>query len=311
MSKQPTDTLPTVFLFPGQGAHTPDMRRMVELHAPDLCALCEELCDDDPFARAAESTRFAQPAIYCASLAAWRALAHRRAPLALAGHSLGELSALAAAGAITPADGLRLALKRGALMAEASERGEPQGMLALRAPSAEQLAEICASADLFIANRNSPRQVVLAGTLRAIAQAATAAGELGVRSLTLDVRGAYHTPLMASAVEPFAAALAQLPISEPKLPVYSCISAAPFVDIRRELARALTTPVSWQRLMAELWALGARRLIDVGPGQVLAGLARHCLPDAEICGPSSLLQQRPGTRQNDGEQLQEKTFDGR
>lgn len=298
-------------LFPGQGAHAPGMRRTAEQHAPELCALCDRLLGEDPFARAADSTRFAQPAIYCASLAAWRSLSLDVRPLALAGHSLGELGALAAAGAIAPEDGLRLAIARGRLMAQASEHAEPQGMLALRAPSARQLALLSAREGVFIANRNSPCQVVLAGTLRAIQEAATAAGKLGVRSLMLDVRGAYHTPLMAPALKPFEAALAALAIGEPELPVYSCISAAPMRDIRAELARALVTPVNWQSLMQALWSTGARSFIDVGPGRVLAGLARQNLPDADARDLQSLIEGVPRRAHHAVEPVRREALDAR
>jgi [acyl-carrier-protein] S-malonyltransferase len=290
MHSMPIDSACTAVLFPGQGAQVPEMRAIAAEHAPELCSLCLQLLGADPFARVSESTRFAQPAIYCASIAAWRSLAGAAPPLALAGHSLGEISALAAAGAFTPEQGLTLAIARGRLMAEASEQGEPQGMLALRAPTAAQLEELSAYEGVYIANRNSPRQVVLAGTLRALRQAGAHARELGVRSLELDVRGAYHTPLMAPAKEPFEAVLAELPIAEPKLPVYSCISAAPMRDIRAELADALLTPVDWHALMAALWSAGARTFIDVGPGRVLAGLTRQCLPEAHAWDLQSLRE---------------------
>jgi [acyl-carrier-protein] S-malonyltransferase len=279
MHSTPIDSACTAVLFPGQGAQVPEMRAIAAEHAPELCSLCLQLLGADPFSRVSESTRFAQPAIYCASFGAWRSLAGARVPLALA-----------AAGAFTPEQGLTLAIARGRLMAEASEQGEPQGMLALRAPTAAQLEALSAYEGVYIANRNSPRQVVLAGTLRALRQAGAHARELGVRSLELDVRGAYHTPLMAPAKEPFEAVLAELPIAEPKLPVYSCISAAPMRDIRAELADALVTPVDWHALTAALWAAGARTFIDVGPGRVLAGLTRQCLPEAHAWDLRSLRE---------------------
>ena len=148
-------------LFPGQGSQTGDLRERVERGVPELGERCIELVGEDPFARVADSTRFAQPAIFCASVAGWKELRAHVRPVALAGHSLGELSALVAAEALDPLQGLELAVRRGELMAADSPR--PEGMLAVIGASEEQLDDLIAGHGVVMANDNAPGQVVLAG----------------------------------------------------------------------------------------------------------------------------------------------------
>lgn len=276
------------------------MRELVERVLPELAADCIELVGEDPFARAAESTRYAQPAIFCASVAAWsadrraaerdeepRGEAQAPAPIAYAGHSLGELAALVAADALELSDGLRLAVLRGELMAAAAERDDDGTMLALLGGSPEQCEQLLARHDgIVLANDNAPGQAVLAGPRQALrALSADARGE-GVRALMLDVAGAFHSPAMAPAVEPFAAALARTSFDFPRVKVLSCASAAPFVDIRHELAEAIVRPVRWRETMGALHARGASSFVDYGPGTVLAKLVPRNVPDADVLAPS-------------------------
>jgi len=154
----------TAILFPGQGSQTPGMRDDVERVRPDLLALASECVGEDPFSLVQEGTRFAQPAIFCASLAGWAALGRPEADL-MAGHSLGELAALVAAGILSERSALELVVLRGRLMQEAGERAGDGGMLALLgAGAAEQAEEIAGAHGLAIANDNSPQQVVLSGS---------------------------------------------------------------------------------------------------------------------------------------------------
>src|SRR4051812_47285975 len=157
--------MPTAILFPGQGSQTPGMRDAVAEHAPELL----ERLGDEPFQRVGESTRFAQPAIFCASLAGWRAL--DAAPLAMAGHSLGELTALVAAGALDPLDGLELVVLRGQLM-EAAGGGT---MLALLGAEVEQAEALAGAHGVTVANDNAPGQLVLSGPAQALDAVARAA----------------------------------------------------------------------------------------------------------------------------------------
>jgi [acyl-carrier-protein] S-malonyltransferase len=193
-------------LFPGQGSQTGDLREHVESMAPELCARCIELVGEDPFPHVRESTRFAQPAIFCASIAGWIEHGAQVRPVALAGHSLGELSALVAAGALEPAAGLELAVRRGELMASA-EASEAEGMLAVLGASEEQVRLLAEEHEVVVANDNAPGQVVLAGPVSRLRAASTRARELAARAILLDVAGAFHSPSMSAAVEPFRAAL--------------------------------------------------------------------------------------------------------
>ncbi len=153
----------TAILFPGQGSQTKDMRSDVERTRPDLLELAEGELGFDPFERVAEGTRFAQPAIFCASLAGWSQAGAGDASC-MAGHSLGEFAALVAAGALDERDGLRLVALRGRLMQEAAGDG---GMLAVGAP-VENAGELARRFELTVANDNSPEQVVLSGDSTAI-----------------------------------------------------------------------------------------------------------------------------------------------
>ena len=274
-------------LFPGQGSQTGDLRERVESTAPGLCERCIDLVGEDPFARVGDSTRFAQPAIFCASIAGWMELSGRVRPAALAGHSLGELGALVAAGALDPLSGLELAVRRGELMAVA-ETGEPEGMLAVLKATEEQVEGLAQQYEVVVANDNAPGQVVLAGPLQRLRAASTAAREQGVRAILLDVAGAFHSPSMAPAVEPFREALDGVECRPPAVPVISGSTTQPFTDVRAELAEAIIRPVRWRETMLALAALGADTFVDFGPGSVLAGLTRRNLPDARVLDPEAL-----------------------
>jgi [acyl-carrier-protein] S-malonyltransferase len=262
----------TAILFPGQGSQTTDMRDLVARERPELLDRCAELVGEDPFARVEESTRFAQPAIFCASISGWSALADRVEPRAAAGHSLGELGALVAAGALDEADGLELVVLRGRLMAEADDAGS---MLALLGGTPEDATAIAAEADVTVANDNAPGQVVLSGPRDRLAIAEEAAREYNVRAMPLDVAGAFHSPAVEPAVEPFRAALDEVEVREPRFTVYSCSTAAPFTDVRAELARALTRPVRWRETVQRMIADGVDEFAEVGPGNVLSKLLKR------------------------------------
>jgi [acyl-carrier-protein] S-malonyltransferase len=253
------------------------MRSLVASTRPDLLSLAIDVVGCDPFARVEESTRFAQPAIYCASVAA---LSGSPAGSWVAGHSLGEFAALVAAGSISASDGLRLVALRGRLM-DLSPGGDGR-MLALRGADAwETAVEVAFETGTYPANHNSPSQVVLAGSEEAVLEAQRVARGRGVRASVLPVRGAFHTPLMESVREPFAEALAAVEVLPPSVPVLSGATAAPFADIRAELVDALTAPVRWCDVLLALHSLGARRFVEVGPGEVLTGLVRKTLPDVD------------------------------
>lgn len=267
-------------LFPGQGSQTPEMRDLVAA-TPGLLEACIELVGEDPFPRVEESTRFAQPAIFCASMAAWSRL--EVSPRAGAGHSLGELAALTAAGVFSLEDALRLVVTRGEMMAGADDAGS---MLALVGGEPSDAAEIAAEVDVTVANDNAPGQVVLSGRRERLAQAEDSARERGIRALPLDVAGAFHSPSMAPAVEPFRAALEDVEVAKPRFEVFSCASARPFGDVRDELAGALVRPVRWRETVLALREAGAESYVDVGPGKVLARLMKRIAPGLKAQSPN-------------------------
>ena len=258
------------------------MRQSVSEVRPDLLSIVEQIVGEDPFARAEEGTRFAQPAIFCASLAGWEGLGRPDGDM-MAGHSLGELAALVAAGCLSERDGLELVALRGKLMQESGERAGDGGMLALLgAGAADHATELADAHGLAVANDNSPQQVVLSGDRGAFADASAAAKELGLRPMELPVTGAFHSPMMAEAVPEFEAALADVEIALPRVTVLSAVTAAPFEDVRAQLAQALTMPVRWRETMLAMRDRGGERFVEVGPGRVLTGLVKRTLKDVEL-----------------------------
>lgn len=273
----------TAVLFPGQGSQSTESRELVAETCPELLERCCERVGEDPFFRVGESTRFAQPAIFCASMAGWTRMG-ADGLLALAGHSLGELSALAAGGALELEDALELVVLRGELMAAAAERSPGGGMLAILRGTLEQAEELASEHGASVANDNAPGQVVLSGDLDALGEVAAAAHELGLRTIRLDVAGAFHSPAVAAAEPPFLEAMRRVTFREPRVPVFSALTATPFVA-PLQLAAAITRPVRWRETMQALARFGATRFVDVGPGQTLAKLAERNLPRATVATP--------------------------
>jgi malonyl CoA-acyl carrier protein transacylase len=260
-------------LFPGQGSSLANAREIVASHCPELYEQCCGLLCCDPFEHALESTRYAQPATFLASIAGWRAIAPSLpAPDAFAGHSLGELSALAAAGVLETEAALRLVILRGKLMADAAAVGERGGMLAVLKGTPEQAAVIASECGVVVANDNAPGQTVLSGARSALAKAISAARASGMRTIELDVSGAFHSPAMDIVRKPFERAIRSTRLAPGSAPVFSGMTAAPFTDVARELAGAVTSPVRWRELMLALERRGAGTYVDVGPDRVLARL---------------------------------------
>jgi [acyl-carrier-protein] S-malonyltransferase len=278
----------TALLFPGQGSQTPEMRELVERHRPDLLELARAEVGDDLFERTGEGTRWAQPAIFCAALAGFDVLRDRVEPDLMAGHSLGEIAALAAAGAVTAEDGLRLVAARGRLMQEAAERAADGGMMAVRARERTSVERVAEEGGLTVANDNAPDQLVLSGPNDGLAAAEEQLREAGVRVKRLPVAGAFHSPLMEPAVEPFRAVVLETELREPRVPVLSCVTAQPFDDVRERLVQALTHPVRWLDVMRALQERGATRFVETGPGRVLANLVRKSLEGVESDAPLAM-----------------------
>jgi [acyl-carrier-protein] S-malonyltransferase len=250
------------------------------------------LCFNGPIETLTE-TYNAQPAILATSVAAWRAWHAARAdvpePCCVAGHSLGEYSALVAAGALDFADAVRLTRARGELMAGAG-RAHPGSMAAILRLEDDQVAAICAQAAaeasdvVQVANYNSPGQVVISGGPAGVAAATALAKAAGGRVMPLAVSVAAHSALMAPAAEDFAAHVASVPFAVPATPVIGNVNAGPLNSIdkvRNELVAQLTSPVRWTASVGHMVGMGAQRFVEIGPGSVLTGLIKRIAPGVE------------------------------
>ena len=243
------------------------------------------LCFEGP-EEALTDTAVQQPALYVTSLAAWEVLRARGAADAayVAGHSLGEFSALAAAGALSFADGLALVRRRGELMKLAGER-QPGGMAAILGLDAGPVASLCARATaetgrfVGVANDNCPGQVVITGDETALAQAMTLLTEGGARKVVrLPISIAAHSPLMQSVAGEFAAAVDAAPLAPATIPVVANVTAHPVSkpdEVRAELKAQLTSPVRWTDSIRYLAAQGVDSYVEAGPGDVLLGLVKR------------------------------------
>ena len=273
----------SALLFPGQGSHAEGMEEPYRGHP--LLERGLELLGYDPFDNLAQGTRYQQPALFLCSVAAWdawKAEAGDEADdaIAAAGHSLGEYAALVAAGALAFEDAVVLVDERADAMAEAGEL-RAGGMVAFLGGDAQAVRALADRIGLVVANDNAPGQLVLSGTLDAIAAAEEVAREeTGARTRRIDVTGAFHSPLMEPAAARLRAALERTPVAPAKLPVYSNGSAAPFTDVRRELAENLLRPVRWRETLLALRAAGVERFVELGPGAVLTGLVKRTLQAA-------------------------------
>lgn len=280
----PADLTHTALVFPGQGSQRAEMRDLVETHCPELIVLATEEIGCDPFERVADGTSFQQPALYSAAIAGWKAAGSPRAEW-FAGHSLGELAAAAASGAISAEDGLRLAITRGRVMQEAAE-ADPGGMLAVLGETSGVPA-LANSLGLTVANDNAPDQIVLSGPAEEIKEARVRFKQAGVRTVRLPVAGAFHSPAMTAAVPEFRAALDAVEVTEqPQL--ISSVAAGPFTDLREGLLAALTRPVRWRETVLRLRDLGVSHFLESGPGEVLTGLVRRTI-DGIDAAPLSRL----------------------
>lgn len=288
---------PFACVFPGQGSQIVGMGADVAAAYPAARAVYAEadavlgfalsdLCFTGPEADL-NATLNTQPALYVTSIALLRALQTEFPdwqPAAAAGHSLGEITALTAAGALGFADGLRLVRERGRLMTRAGER-QPGAMAALLNLDADAVRAVCqqASADtggiVVLANDNCPGQIVISGETAALDHALVLAKAAGAkRALKLAVSIAAHSPLMASAAEEFAGALAAIPFAAPTIPVYANVDAAPLTTadaIRAELEAQLTQSVRWTDSIRAMIAAGITDFYEIGSKDVLTGLLKR------------------------------------
>jgi [acyl-carrier-protein] S-malonyltransferase len=233
-------------------------------------------------------TRSAQLGVFLASLLAWEAARDRIGePTAFAGHSLGQVTALVAAGIITLEDGVRLVDARGRSTQQAAT-ARPGRMVAFLGGSADQVAQACGAAEgeCWLANDNAPGQLVVGGTPAGVATATQRALDNGVRrTVSLNVEAAFHTPLMEEACDGFARALEPVPLQRSTAPVVSNDDAEVYSEgdgWRRRLVRHLVSPVRWRQSIQTLVELGVKRFVELGPGSSVAGMARRTVPSALI-----------------------------
>ena len=285
-------------IFPGQGTQSVGMGAswrdhpswsIVDRAESALGEPLSSLVLDAPAEQLAR-TRDAQLAVLLTSLVAWDAVhEHVGVPIAFAGHSLGQVTALIAAGALPLEEGVQFAARRAELTQGAADT-HPGRMAALLGASLEQAEDACRGAPdgCWIANDNAPGQVVIAGTPDGIETGSARAKELGVKRATpLNVGGAFHTPLMRTAADALAAELPNVPLSPSGAPVVSNGDAQPYTDAdgwRSRLAVHVTDPVRWRTSMETLAGMGATRCLEVGHGSMLAALAKRTVPDVSVSG---------------------------
>lgn len=275
------------YVFPGQGAQFSGMGKELYDRSPkakelfekanqllgfDITKIMFEGTDEE-----LKQTKVTQPAIFLHSTILAAVLGADFKPDMVAGHSLGELSALVANGTLNFEDGLMLVYKRALAMQKACE-AEPSTMAAILGLEDEVVEQICASVDGIVvaANYNCPGQLVISGAIPAVEEACARLTEAGAkRALILQVGGAFHSPLMEPAREELAAAIEATTFSTPSCPVYQNVTATGVTDpeeIKKNLVAQLTAPVKWTQIMQQMIADGATEVIEVGPGKVLQGL---------------------------------------
>ena len=283
-------------VFPGQGTQSPGMAApwrdepswaIVEHAEAALGEALGHLITDAP-AEALTRTRDAQLAVLLTSLVVWDALAPLpETPVAFAGHSLGQITALIAAGVLPFDAGVRFAARR-AELTQAAADAHPGKMAALLGATPEQAEDACTAAPdaCWVANDNAPGQVVIAGTPDGLAAATTRAQEIGVRRVTpLNVGGAFHTPLMHDATAGLRDEVATLDLGLPAAPVVSNHDAVAYTDAdgwRDRLPEHVSVPVRWRPTMDTLVDLGATTFLEVGHGSMLAALAKRGAPSVTV-----------------------------
>ncbi|WP_262489486.1 ACP S-malonyltransferase [Hymenobacter sp. IS2118] len=294
-----SDSLQTAILFPGQGSQFPGMARELFEQSLDARALLTQANDilgfsltDIMFSGSDADLRrtdVTQPAIFVHSVAQFVAHPELR-PAMTAGHSLGEFSALVAAGVLRFEDALALVARRAQAMQAACEEqpGTMAAILGLDDATVERICqEITAAGDVVVAaNYNCPGQLVISGSAAGVAAACEALKAAGAkRALPLPVGGAFHSPLMQSAAAALAEAIEKTTFSEARCPVYQNVDALPHAapaEIKANLLRQLTAPVRWTQAVQQMAADGANEFVECGPGKVLQGLVKKIVPTATI-----------------------------
>ncbi|WP_315044708.1 ACP S-malonyltransferase [Capnocytophaga sputigena] len=285
------------YIFPGQGAQFVGMGLDLYEKSAEAKALFEAAngilgfsITDIMFSGTDEDlkqTKVTQPAIFLHSVILSKVLGKNFAPQMVAGHSLGEFSALVANGTLSFEDGLQLVAKRAAAMQKACEL-QPGTMAAVLGLEDAKVEELCATIDGIVtpANYNCPGQLVISGELKAVEAACEKIKEAGAkRALVLPVGGAFHSVLMKPAEEELAAAIEQTTFHKPLCPVYQNVTTTAVSDenaIKTNLIKQLTAPVKWTQSVQQMIADGATEFIEVGPGKVLQGLVKKINKEAVV-----------------------------
>jgi len=285
------------YIFPGQGAQFVGMGLDLYEKSTEAKALFEATngilgfsITDIMFSGTDEDlkqTKVTQPAIFLHSVILSKVLGKNFAPQMVAGHSLGEFSALVANGALSFEDGLELVAKRAAAMQKACEL-QPGTMAAVLGLDDSKVEELCATVDGIVtpANYNCPGQLVISGELKAVEAACEKMKEAGAkRALVLPVGGAFHSVLMKPAEEELATAIEQTAFHKPLCPVYQNVTTTAVSDenaIKTNLIKQLTAPVKWTQSVEQMIADGATEFIEVGPGKVLQGLVKKINKEAVV-----------------------------
>ena len=285
------------YIFPGQGAQFVGMGLDLYEKSAEAKALFEAAngilgfsITDIMFSGTDEDlkqTKVTQPAIFLHSVILSKVLGKNFAPQMVAGHSLGEFSALVANGTLSFEDGLQLVAKRAAAMQKACEL-QPGTMAAVLGLEDAKVEELCATIDGIVtpANYNCPGQLVISGELKAVEEACEKMKEAGAKkALILSVSGAFHSVLMKPAEEELAAAIEQTAFHKPLCPVYQNVTTTAVSDenaIKTNLIKQLTAPVKWTQSVQQMIADGATEFIEVGPGKVLQGLVKKINKEAVV-----------------------------
>ena len=289
------------YVFPGQGAQFSGMGKDLYENNPSAKALFDKANEilgfnitDIMFSGTADElkqTKVTQPAVFLHSVILAKVLGIK--PDAVAGHSLGEFSALVAAEALSFEDGLRLVAKRAMAMQKCCEQ-QPGGMAAILAMEDEKVEQICNEIDgvVVAANYNCPGQLVISGADEAVDTACVKLKEAGAkRALRLPVGGAFHSPLMEAARAELAQAIDEVEFHNPVCPIYQNVDAQPHTsaeEIKANLIAQLTAPVRWTQIVKNMIADGVNEYTELGPGNVLQGLIKKCDANTVVESKASL-----------------------
>ena len=283
------------YVFPGQGSQAVGMGKDIYDNVPEAKELFEKANEilgfritDIMFAGTPEElkqTKVTQPAVFLHSVILAKALGVK--PDAVAGHSLGEFSALVVAGALSFEDGLKLVSKRAMAMQKCCEQ-QPGGMAAVLGLDDKTIEDVCAAVEgtVVAANYNCPGQLVISGADAAVDEACVKLKEAGARrALRLPVGGAFHSPLMEPARQELAEAIEKANFKEPTCPIYQNVDALPHTspeEIKVNLIAQLTAPVRWTQIVENMVADGITNFVELGPGTVLQGLVCKISPDVKV-----------------------------